>query len=195
MTDRAILDHISSLPHARGTFKQLVKELGAKGASRAELEAGLDRLVARGELLELRSGHFTVTARTREYAVGRLNMHRDGYGFLISERPIDDGLIIMLLYAVESREGVVLSWSEETRILVRNFFTAISVWISNLIISIFNLLVLCMNDFCCELVHQFKKAPLWATTEIAKDIRAVRGNVNFIQSSLTPAHCVLFRHL
>jgi hypothetical protein len=32
MTDRAILDHISSLPHARGTFKQLVRELGAKGA-------------------------------------------------------------------------------------------------------------------------------------------------------------------
>src|ERR1022692_1827190 len=89
MTDRAILDHISSLPHARGTFKQLVKELGAKGASRDELEAGLDRLVARGDLLELRSGHFTVTARTREHAVGRLNMHRDGYGFLISERPIE----------------------------------------------------------------------------------------------------------
>jgi ribonuclease R len=89
MTDRAILDHISSLPHARGTFKQLVKELGAKGEGREELEAALDRLIARGDLLELRSGHFTVTARTREYAVGRLNMHRDGYGFLISERPIE----------------------------------------------------------------------------------------------------------
>jgi len=89
MTDRAILDHVSSLPHARGTFKQLVKELGAKGEGREELEAALDRLIARGDLLELRSGHFTVTARTREYAVGRLNMHRDGYGFLISERPIE----------------------------------------------------------------------------------------------------------
>ena len=89
MTDGAILDHISSLPHARGTFKQLVKELGAKGATRDELEAALDRLTARGDLLELRSGHFSVTARTREYAVGRLNMHRDGYGFLISERPIE----------------------------------------------------------------------------------------------------------
>jgi len=89
MTDRAILDHVSSLPHARGTFKQLVRELGAKGEGREELEAALDRLMARGDLLELRSGHFTVTARTREYAVGRLNMHRDGYGFLISERPIE----------------------------------------------------------------------------------------------------------
>ena len=89
MTDRAILDHISSLPHARGTFKQLVKELGSKGANREELEAALDRLTARGDLLELRSGHFSVTARTREFAVGRLNVHRDGYGFLISERPIE----------------------------------------------------------------------------------------------------------
>jgi ribonuclease R len=89
MTDRAILDHIASLPHARGNFKQLVRELSAKGAERAELEAALARLTARGDLLELRSGHFTVTARTREFAVGRLNMHRDGYGFLISERPIE----------------------------------------------------------------------------------------------------------
>ncbi|HEX3744586.1 MAG TPA: VacB/RNase II family 3'-5' exoribonuclease [Bryobacteraceae bacterium] len=89
MTDRAILDHISSLPHARATFKQLVRELGARGTGRDELEAALDRLTAHGDLLELRSGHFTATARTREFAVGRLNMHRDGYGFLISERPLE----------------------------------------------------------------------------------------------------------
>jgi ribonuclease R len=89
MTDRAILEHISSLPHARGTFKQLVRELGVTGADREELEAALTRLTARGDLLEVRSGHYTVTARSKEFAVGRLNMHRDGYGFLISERPIE----------------------------------------------------------------------------------------------------------
>ena len=89
MTDRAILEHIASLPHARGTFKQLVRELGATGANREELEAALERLTARGDLLEVRTGHFTVTARSREFAVGRLNMHRDGYGSLISERPIE----------------------------------------------------------------------------------------------------------
>jgi ribonuclease R len=89
MTDQAILDRISSLPHARGNFKQLVRELGAKGASREELEAALARLTARGDLLEMRAGHYTVTARSREFAIGRLNMHRDGYGFLISERPIE----------------------------------------------------------------------------------------------------------
>ena len=89
MTDRALLDHISSLPHARANFKQLVRELAAKGAKREELEASLARLAARGDLLEPRAGQFAVAARSREYAVGRLNMHRDGYGFVISERPIE----------------------------------------------------------------------------------------------------------
>jgi ribonuclease R len=89
MTDRALIDHISRLPHARANFKQLVRETGAKGATREELEAALERLTDRGELIELRSGQFVVTARGREFAVGRLNMHRDGYGFLISDRPIE----------------------------------------------------------------------------------------------------------
>ena len=31
MTDAAIVDHISQLPHSRANFKQLVRELGAKG--------------------------------------------------------------------------------------------------------------------------------------------------------------------
>ncbi len=89
MTDRALIEHISHLPHARANFKQLVREIGAKGTPRADLEAALERLTGRGDLIELRSGHFVVTARSREFAVGRLNMHRDGYGFLISERPIE----------------------------------------------------------------------------------------------------------
>jgi ribonuclease R len=88
VTDAALLDHISKLPHAKANFKQLVRELGIKGQDRTTLEAGLARLTARGDLIELRSGHFTVTSRSREFAVGRLNMHRDGFGFLISEHPI-----------------------------------------------------------------------------------------------------------
>src|SRR5262249_6853733 len=53
------------------------------------LETALARLTARGDLIELRSGNYAVTARSREFAIGRLQMHRDGYGFLISERPIE----------------------------------------------------------------------------------------------------------
>src|SRR5437868_3344339 len=93
LTDHALLDHIGRLPHARANFKQLVRELGAKGSKREELEAGLARLVARGDVLELRSGQYAVTAHSREFAVGRLNMHRDGYGFLISERPLEQGVL------------------------------------------------------------------------------------------------------
>ena len=89
MTDASILDHIARLPHARATFKQLVRELGSRGESRENLEAALDRLIERGQLMEVRSGHFVVTRFSREYAMGRLNMHRDGYGFLISDHPIE----------------------------------------------------------------------------------------------------------
>ena len=89
MTDSAILHHVTRLPHARATFKQLVRELGARGESRSDLEAALDRLTQRGDLVEVRSGHYVAAQYSREYAVGRLNMHRDGYGFLISDRPIE----------------------------------------------------------------------------------------------------------
>jgi ribonuclease R len=89
VTDASILDHIATLPHARATFKQLVRELGAKVASRDELEGSLDRLIERGQIIEVRSGHFVVARLSREYAVGRLNMHRDGYGFLIADHPIE----------------------------------------------------------------------------------------------------------
>jgi len=90
VTDAALLHHISRLPHARATFKQLVRELGSRGESRQDVEAALDRLTDRGDLVEVRSGHFIATRFSREYATGRLNMHRDGFGFLISDRPIEN---------------------------------------------------------------------------------------------------------
>ncbi len=85
-----LLDHISNLPHARATFKQLVRELGAKGEERDELEAALERLVNGGDLIKVRSGQYVVTALSREFTIGRLNMHRDGgYGFVVPDRPIE----------------------------------------------------------------------------------------------------------
>jgi ribonuclease R len=85
VNDGALLEHIGKLPHARANFKQLVREWGAKGAAREDLEAALARLAARGALFEPRSGHFVATARSREFAAGRLSVHRDGYGFLIPD--------------------------------------------------------------------------------------------------------------
>jgi ribonuclease R len=114
MTDRAVLEHISRLPHARANFKQLVRELGSKGEARTELETTLARLTARGELIELRPGHYTVTARSREFAIGRLQMHRDGYGFLIAERPVE-GLVGDIFIPPESAEKAM----HGDRVLVR----------------------------------------------------------------------------
>ncbi len=89
MTDASLLEHLARLPHARGNFKQLVRELGAKGERRQELETALARLAARGDLIEVRPGHYAVTARSREFAVGRLEMHREGYGFVVADRPVE----------------------------------------------------------------------------------------------------------
>ena len=87
--DRQLLDYVEQLPHARATWKQILRELGAKGHGKEELERELERLTERGELVELRSGHFVSTRVSRQYSTGRLNMHRDGYGFLISDQPIE----------------------------------------------------------------------------------------------------------
>ncbi len=90
LSDSEILEHISAQPHARAGFKQLVRELKMRGETRTDLELALARLVARGELIELRGGQYVVTSRSREFAVGRLQMHRDGYGFLVPDRPIEN---------------------------------------------------------------------------------------------------------
>ncbi len=55
------------------------------GESRDALEAILDRLTDKGLLVELRSGHFIATGADSEYLIGRLSVHRDGFGFLIPD--------------------------------------------------------------------------------------------------------------
>jgi ribonuclease R len=89
LTETSLLHHIGRLPHARASFKQLVREFGAKGGARVEIERLLERLKDAGELIELRGGQYVLVRASREFAIGRLNMHRDGYGFLIADKPVD----------------------------------------------------------------------------------------------------------
>ena len=89
MTDAALMEHIARLPHSKANFKQLIRELGPRIPNRQDLETMLARLVAHGALIETRSGHFVATSGNREFAVGRLSVHRDGYGFLIADRPLE----------------------------------------------------------------------------------------------------------
>ena len=88
-TDGSLLEHIRELPHARATYKQLVRELRLQGENRDALEDALDRLTEKGLLVELRSGHFIAVGKNPEYAAGRLSVHRDGFGFLLPDTPVE----------------------------------------------------------------------------------------------------------
>ena len=88
MTDAALLEHISNQARGRTNLKQLYRDLKARGDSRDAIEAALDRLAARGDIVELHNGHYVATAGSREFVAGRVSIHRDGYGFLIPDRPI-----------------------------------------------------------------------------------------------------------
>jgi ribonuclease R len=88
MTDGELLAHIIRLPHGKATLKQILKEMRARTEHRGAIERSLDRLAKRGDLIELKSGHYIATAKSREYMAGRISRHRDGYGFLIADKPI-----------------------------------------------------------------------------------------------------------
>ncbi len=88
LSEASLLEHIQRLPHARATYKQLVKELHLTGENRDTLEDALDRLSDKGKLVELRSGHFIAVGGNGEYTAGRVSIHRDGFGFLIPDQPL-----------------------------------------------------------------------------------------------------------
>jgi ribonuclease R len=85
-SDASLLEHIRKLPHARATYKQLVRELRLQGETRDSLEDALDRLADKGLVVELRSGHYVAAGSNPEYAAGRVSIHRDGFGFLIPDQ-------------------------------------------------------------------------------------------------------------
>lgn len=86
--DEQILARLETVPHGRATAKTLLKELRLRShGERMALDEALTRLTERGRLIELRGGQFVLPARTRDYAIGRLSMHRDGYGFVIPDTP------------------------------------------------------------------------------------------------------------
>ena len=85
LTDEVVLDQIARARHARASFKNLVRELGAKGEERQQVEDALQRLTERGELIELRGGQYVVARLSREFLLGRLQMHKDGFGFVVPD--------------------------------------------------------------------------------------------------------------
>src|SRR5712692_9460914 len=87
LSDSAILKKIERQPKRSAGFKQMVRELGIHGDARRELLERLKHLVASGQLQQIDSDRYAIpqTAPGKNMAVGRLSMHRDGFGFVIPE--------------------------------------------------------------------------------------------------------------
>jgi ribonuclease R len=84
LSEAAILKKIERQPKHSAGFKQLVRELGVRGDQRRELGERLEKLVASGRLLRVDSDRYAIpqAAAGRNMVVGKLSMHRDGYGFV-----------------------------------------------------------------------------------------------------------------
>jgi ribonuclease R len=89
MTDPELLEYIARQPHGRTGLKHLCKGLRIAGEEqRRRVETALERLTARGDLIELPNHYYAAASRSREYVSGRVSIHRDGFGFLIPAKPI-----------------------------------------------------------------------------------------------------------
>ncbi len=87
LSDSTILKKIERQPKRTAGFKQLVRELGLHGDARRDLAERLKRLAANGQLIQVDSDRFVLpqAAPGRNLVVGRLSMHRDGFGFVIPD--------------------------------------------------------------------------------------------------------------
>jgi ribonuclease R len=107
MTDSELLQHIARLPNGRAGYKQLVRELGLGGGQgRRLLREQLGRLTGRRQLVQVDGEHWALPQaleapqpargkhaaepsgrpqnnfRKENLVAGRLDLHRDGYGFV-----------------------------------------------------------------------------------------------------------------
>src|SRR5215472_1546241 len=90
MNDRELIAHIGRSAGSKAGYKQLVRELGLGGGrERRLLREQLARMTVRGELVQLDREMWSIprsvagSAGTRDNLIaGRLDLHRDGYGFV-----------------------------------------------------------------------------------------------------------------
>ena len=87
ISDSDILRHINRQSRHTAGFKQLVRELGLHGEARRELQERLDKLAAGGQLVQVDSDRYAIpkAAAGKNVVVGRLSMHRDGFGFVLPD--------------------------------------------------------------------------------------------------------------
>ncbi len=84
VSDSIILKKIERQPKHAAGFKQLVRELGVRGDERKQLLRRLEKLVSGGQLLQVGGGRYAIPQASagKNMVIGKLSMHRDGYGFV-----------------------------------------------------------------------------------------------------------------
>jgi len=89
MTDLELVARIHRSAGGKAGYKQLVRELSLGGGrERRLLLEQLERLTMRGELIKLDKEHWSIPrpvgvgGTLENLAAGRLDLHRDGYGFV-----------------------------------------------------------------------------------------------------------------
>jgi ribonuclease R len=87
LTEQQILHYVSKQPKHMAGFKQLIHDMGLKGKDRRTLQQLLRDLTRRRKLIAIGKERWGLptSASNQDLIVGRLRMHRDGYGFVIPE--------------------------------------------------------------------------------------------------------------
>lgn len=87
LTEQQILHYVSKQPKHMAGFKQLIHDLGLRGKDRRSLQQLLREMTRRRKLIAIGKERWGLptSASNQDLVVGRLRMHRDGYGFVIPE--------------------------------------------------------------------------------------------------------------
>jgi ribonuclease R len=87
LTEQQILHFVSRQPKHMAGFKQFVHDLGIKGRDRRQLQQLLREMTRHRKLIAIGKERWGLptTASNQDLVVGRLRMHRDGYGFVIPD--------------------------------------------------------------------------------------------------------------
>ena len=84
ITEQEVLHYVAKQPKHTAGYKQIVHDLGIKGRERRELEGLLKQMTRQRKLVAIGKERWSLptSASSHNLVVGRLSMHRDGYGFV-----------------------------------------------------------------------------------------------------------------
>jgi ribonuclease R len=84
ITETEILHYISRQPRHMAGYKQILHDLGVRGKDRRHVEEILRQMTRQKKLVAIGKERWSLptAASSQDLVVGRLRMHRDGYGFV-----------------------------------------------------------------------------------------------------------------